>query len=172
MSAGEDKPGDARPAFSQKSAELAVAAFFLLLGAIVVWDSVRLGARWGDDGPQAGYFPFYIGVFVCLAAAVNFLQALVSRKHAGRSFVEVGQLKAVLSVLVPAFIYVGLIAWLGIYVASVLFIAFFMRWLGKYDWWKVAAVSVGNSVVFFLIFESWFKVPLPKGPLENWLGIG
>jgi hypothetical protein len=91
-------------------------------------------------------------------------------KEKDKTFVEVGQLKLVLAVLVPSALYVALIGWLGIYVASPLFIAFFMRWLGKYPWWKTAAVSVGNSVVFFLIFEVWFKIPLPKGPLENLLG--
>ena len=163
--------GEERPAFRQKGAEIVVAALFLLLGAIVVYDSVRLGARWGSDGPQAGYFPFYIALFVCIASAVNLVVALF-KKGDDRSFVEVGQLKLVLSVLVPSTVYVALIAWLGIYVASAIFVAFFMRWLGKYPWWKVAAVSIGNSVVFFLIFEMWFKVPLPKGFLENWLGIG
>ena len=163
--------GEGRPAFRQKSAEIVVAALFLLLGGIVIYDSVRLGARWGDDGPQAGYFPFYIALFVCLASAVNLVVALL-KKGEDRAFVEVGQLKLVLSVLVPSIIYVALIAWLGIYVASAIFVAFFMRWLGKYPWWKVAAVSIGNSVVFFLIFEMWFKVPLPKGPLENLLGVG
>ena len=54
---------------------------------------------------------------------------------------------------------------------SAIFVAFFMRWLGKYEWWKVAAVSIGNSVVFFLIFEIWFKVPLPKGVVERLLGL-
>ena len=86
-------------------------------------------------------------------------------------FVEVGQLKLVLSVLVPSIVFVGLVGWLGIYVAGAIFVAFFMRWLGKYAWWKVALVSIGNSVVFFLIFEIWFLVPLPKGPLEALLGI-
>ena len=163
--------GEGRPAFRQKSAEIVVAALFLLLGGIVIYDSVRLGARWGDDGPQAGYFPFYIALFVCLASAVNLVVALL-KKGEDRAFVEVGQLKLVLSVLVPSIIYVALIAWLGIYVASAIFVAFFMRWLGKYPWWQVAAVSIGNSVAFFLIFEMWFKVPLPKGPLENLLGVG
>ena len=143
-----------------------------MLGAIVVYDSVRLGARWGDDGPQAGYFPFYIGVLVCLSALVNFGVALFNRKDAGRDFVELDKLKLVLAVLVPASIYVAVIGWIGIYAASVVFIAFFMRWLGKYAWWNVAAVSIGTMVVFFLIFETWFKVPLPKGPLENLLGVG
>jgi len=166
MSAG----GGGRPAFGQKSAEIVVAALFLLLGAIVVYDSVRLGARWGSDGPQAGYFPFYIALFVCVASAVNLVVALV-KKGEDRAFVEVGQLKLVLSVLVPSFIYVALIAAMGIYVASAIFVAFFMRWLGKYPWWKVAAVSIGNSVAFFLIFEMWFKVPLPKGWFERLLGL-
>ena len=157
--------------FRQKSAEIAVAAVFFLLGAIVVYDSARLGARWAEDGPQPGYFPFYIGVIVCLSAAVNLVLALLNRRDRDRIFVEAGQLKLVLAVLVPTALYVALIGWTGIYLASALFIAFFMRWLGKYPWWKVAAVSIGNSVAFFVIFEVWFKVPLPKGPLETLLGL-
>ena len=138
----------------------------------MVYDSVRLGARWAEDGPQAGYFPFYVGLLVCLSAAVNFVMALVNRRDAARDFVELDKLKLVLAVLVPAAVYVAAIGWIGIYVASAVFIAFFMRWLGKYPWWKVAVVSVGTMVAFFLIFEVWFLVPLPKGPLENLLGVG
>ncbi len=172
----EDRGREA--AFSQRSAEVGVAALFFILGAVVVWDSFRLGAKWGSDGPEAGYFPFYVGLIVCLAALVNLFYGLASRKVAGKPFVERGQLKLVLSVLAPSFVYVLLIGgvgpWdgLGIYVASALFIAFFMRWLGNYAWWKVAAVSLGTMVGFYLIFEVWFLVPLPKGPLENLLGLG
>jgi putative tricarboxylic transport membrane protein len=160
---------DGRPALGVKGAEIALALFFLALGAIVVYDSARLGARWADDGPQTGYFPFYIGALICVASLANLIAA--TRAPQGRTFVEVGQLKLVLAVLVPSAIYVALIGWLGIYVASALFIAFFMRRLGHFAWWKTIAVSIGNSVVFFLIFEVWFKIPLPKGPLENLLGI-
>ena len=163
--------GGGRSAFSVRTAELVVAAFFIALGGIVIFDSLRLGASWAADGPQAGYFPFYLGVIICLASAVTFVQALLMRKEKNGSFVDVVALKAVLSVLIPAAIYVALIGWIGIYLASALFVAAFMRWLGKYPWWKVAAVSIGNSVVFFLIFERWFLVPLPKGALEDWLGL-
>ena len=151
---------------------MAVAAFFLLLGAIVVFDSWRLGARWAADGPQPGYFPFYVGLIICISSLINFVRALLIREEEQRHFVEVGQLKLVLSVLVPSSVYVGLVGWLGIYVPSILFIAFFMRWLGKYAWWKVALVSVGTSVFFYPVFEIWFQVPLPKGPVESLLGLG
>src|SRR6185295_1840126 len=150
---------DGRPAFGVKSAEIALALLFLALGAIVIYDSVRLGAKWADDGPQTGYFPFYIGLMICAASLANLIAALAISKERDKGFVEVGQLKLVLAVLVPSAIYVALIGWIGIYVASALFIAFFMRRLGDYGWWKTAAVSVGNSVVFFLIFEVWFKIP-------------
>lgn len=155
-----------KAAFSARSAEIVTAAGFLVLGAIVVYDSLRLGMGWKEDGPQAGYFPFYIGAIICVSSVINLIAAILAARKKNATFVEVGQLKLVLSVLLPTAVYVGLIGFIGIYVASALFVALFMRWLGKYTWWKVAAVSIGNSVVFFLIFEVWFKIPLPKGPLE------
>lgn len=163
---------DVRPAFRHKTAEFAVAGVFLLLGTIVIFDSVRMGARWGVDGPQPGYFPFYLGVLVCASSLINIALALRIRKEDNATFVEVGQLKLVLSVLVPSAIFVALIGWLGIYVSATLYVGFFMRWLGRYAWWTLAAVAVGNSTVFFLIFELWFRIPLPKGPLEALLGLG
>jgi hypothetical protein len=160
-----------RAAARQKSVEIAMAALFLALGALVIYDSVRLGATWGADGPKPGYFPFYVGLIMSAASAINLVRALLAGKDADKTFVEAQQLKAVLAVLVPASVYVALVGWIGIYVASTLFIGFFMRWLGKYAWWNVAAVSAGTMVAFFLVFETWFKVPLPKGPLERLLGL-
>src|SRR5215213_1658908 len=99
--------GEERAAFRQKPAELVMAAIFLALGAIVIYDSVDLGARWGDDGPQAGYFPFYIALLVCISALVNFISALTGERE--RIFVDRDKLRLVLAVLVPAAIYVGVI---------------------------------------------------------------
>ena len=161
-----------RAAFRHKSAEIAVAALFFAFGAIVIYDSVRLGAGWQEvHGPRPGYFPFYIGLLICIAALVNVTRALRVRPEQNKVFVRVGQLKLVLTVLIPTAIYAALVTWIGIYASSVLFIGFFMRWLGKYPWWKVVAVSVATVLVFFLIFEKWFLVPLPKGPLESLIGL-
>jgi putative tricarboxylic transport membrane protein len=170
---GPQGPGTGRAAFRQKSAEIAVAALFFLAGAIVIKDSVRLGFGWHEvHGPQPGYFPFYVGLIICICAVINLARALfVLRGTKNKPFVEREQLKLVLTVLVPTAIYAAAVAWTGIYAASVVFIAFFMRWLGKYAWWKVITVSLVTVVVFYVIFEIWFKVPLPKGPLESWVGL-
>ncbi len=170
MEAPEDKS-----AASLKAVDAITAVIIFAMGAVVIWDSRRLGATWGSDGPEAGYFPFYIGAILCLASVVNFIGAL--REKSAESFVGVESLKMILSVIVPTIVYVGLIGGvgpvpaLGIYVASAIFITLFMKWLGKYKWMITIAVAVGVPVVFFLLFEVWFKVPLPKGPLETALGL-
>jgi len=158
-------------AASVMAVEIGVAAVVFAFGALVLFDSYRLGASWGEDGPQAGYFPFYIGILVCVSSAAIFVRALRSVELAAESFVSREQLKMILTVLAPTVIYVALIAFLGFYVTSTLYIAYFMRHLGKYSWIKIVPVSVGVSIAFFLIFEIWFQVPLPKGPLEAALGL-
>ena len=156
-------------AASSKSVEIAVAVIILLFGAVVVFDSWRLGITWGDEGPKSGYFPFYIGLMICFSSLVTLFRA--SRSGNEESFVSRGQLKLVMSVLVPTTVYIGFIAFLGIYVASIIYIAFFMWWLGKYPWIKIVPVALGVNVALFLMFEIWFKVPLPKGPLETAFGL-
>ena len=164
--------GTDRAAASTRAVEIGVAAVILLFGLVVATDSYRLGARWGDDGPQPGYFPFYIGLLICISSATILLRALRNSALSGESFVSRGELKKILTVLVPTAVYVGVIAYLGFYVASTLYIAYFMWHLGKYSWIKIVPVALGVSVAFFLIFEVWFQVPLPKGPLEAALGLG
>jgi hypothetical protein len=160
-----------RSAASVKAVEIGVAALVFLFGAVVVFDSVRIGARWGEDGPQPGYFPFYVGLSICVASVTILVRALRDPALAAKSFVSRESLKKILTVLVPTVVYVALIKYLGFYVASTLYIAYFMWALGRYPWIKIVPVAAGVSVVFFLIFEVWFLVPLPKGPLEAALGL-
>lgn len=153
-----------RPGISIRSAEIVVALILLLLGGLVVFDSVRLGFRWVGDGPEAGYFPFYIGLFICIASLLTLGQVLFGKARGEhRMFVEWEQLKLVLSVLVPAGVFVFGIQMIGIYVAAAAYIAVFMVWLGKYNWIKSVLLGIAVSVVTFMMFEIWFKVPLFKG---------
>jgi putative tricarboxylic transport membrane protein len=172
MTEGPQGTEAGQAAFRLKSAELAVAALFFVFGAIVIYDSVRLGFGWQEvHGPRPGYFPFYIGLLICISATVNFVRALLIAPEKNKTFVQRGQLKLVLTVLIPTAIFAAAVTWIGIYTSAVLFIGFFMRWLGKYVWWKVVATSLITVVVFYVVFEIWFKVPLPKGIVERLLGL-
>jgi hypothetical protein len=155
---------------SIRAAEFVVAAALLALGAVVMWDSARVGSGWGSDGPKAGYFPFYIGLFIVVGCLVNMARAMRMGAPAEKLLFNRRQLRSVLAVLVPAIGFVALIPLIGIYVAAMIYIAFFMRWLGKFGWPLVAAVSLGVPLAAFATFELWFLVALPKGPVEDMLG--
>jgi putative tricarboxylic transport membrane protein len=159
------------PYVSTRWAELVVALLFVLGGLVVTADSLRVGISWGDDGPKAGYFPFYIGCLLAGAGALVAVQALRRWKSlAGDVFVTVDRLKPVLTVLVPTIVYVLLIATIGIYVASAIYITGFMIWQGKFRVMPALVAGLGVPIVIFLLFEVWFLIPLPKGPLEHLLG--
>lgn len=117
---------------------------------------------------KAGYFPLRVGAVLGICAIAVFVQALRSRSQ--EQFASWLQLKRVAQVLLPLTAYIAVIAPLGIYAASVLFITGFMVFAGRYPWWKAVALSGFTSVLLFYVFEIQFKVPLPKGPLEAWLG--
>lgn len=154
---------------THRSVEIGVAALTALFALIVMAGSVQAGIGWGAEGPKAGFFPFYVGLMILAASIINFGAAITQRPD-GELFAEWGQLGKVMAMLVPTAIYVALIPWIGIYVASIILIAVFMRWLGRYNWGMVAAVSLGVPLVTFFVFERWFLLPLPKGPIEAYLG--
>jgi putative tricarboxylic transport membrane protein len=156
-------------AASQKTVELITAGITGALAGIVIFDSYRLGNGWSSDGPQAGYFPFFIGAILLLASLYNVFTAL--KTDASKIFLEKGPAKLVMMILIPLGVYVLAVEYLGLYVASIIYIAIFMVWLGKYSYLMAAMVSIGVMALFFVTFEIWFKVPLLKGPLENLLGL-
>jgi hypothetical protein len=159
-----------RRGVSTKAVEIVVAALILLLGLVVIFDSRRVGAGWAEDGPQAGYFPFYIGIILSIASVWTLLRAQFSG-HAGAGvFVSRKKLRLVLSVFIPAMVYVLAIYFIGIYAASAVFIGAFMYWHGRFPWTRIVPVSLAVPASMFLLFEIWFLVPLPKGPLEALIG--
>jgi hypothetical protein len=152
-----------------RAADLATAAFLMALGGLVIFDAVRLGYDWGTDGPKSGFFPFWLAVAMVAACALIMLQSL--RRRAGATFVTREQLRPVLAVLVPATAMVAVMEVAGLYVASALYIAFYMRWVGRHRWLTIVVLALGIPITIFVIFERWFLVPMPKGPLEAWLGL-
>ena len=160
----------ARGANSTRRGELVIALRLVQPGAKVNVESLRVGITWAEDGPRAGYFPFYLGCLLTFAGLYVTVETLLRWKKIDTTFVTRERLKPVLLMLFPSIAFVVLIAWLGIYVASFLYIGAFMLWQGKYGWLPALGVSAGLPIVLFLVFEKWFLVPLPKGPIEHLLG--
>jgi hypothetical protein len=163
----EHSEGAASRGVSTYSVEVAVAVLVFALGLTVLIGSWKLGSKWTSDGPGPGYFPFYISLIMCVSGAGVAFQAL--RKRPEGNFADGQQLKQVLIVLLPAALYVLAVQLIGVYIASAIYIALFMTLLGKYSPVKSATAAVVIMVLFFALFEVWFKVPLFKGEF-NMLG--
>jgi hypothetical protein len=158
-------------AISTRTVELIVALAVVAIGLLVVYDSHRVGVGWADDGPRSGYFPNIIGWILVGAGAWIAGETMWGWKAlAGKVFVKREELKPVLLVLLPTIVYVGMIALIGIYFASAIYVGAFMRLQGKYRWPATLGVAVGVPAAIFALFELWFLVPLPKGPIEVLLG--
>ena len=168
MTPEAEEAASSRPRIARWTVELAVAAVLLALGVLMIVSNARVGAGWSDDGPRSGYFPLRMGVLLALCSVGITVQALRMPKDV--TFVRWDQLKPVLQVLGPMVVYVGLIQTLGMYVASALFVAAFMKVMGKYPVWKSVLTGVLSSGVLFWVFEIKFAVPMPKGPLEALFG--
>ena len=169
----EQKQTQERPRsawLTYQAAEVIVAVTIFLVGVVMMMDSYRIWLGWAVDGPKAGYFPFRTWAILSMASVVVFLRALFGSHRNYELFVSWDRFKQVLCVLIPTVFYVVVTQFIGIYVASALFIGGFMRAMAKFSWLKVILVSVGISVTLFWMFEIQFLVPLPKGPLESLFG--
>jgi hypothetical protein len=151
-----------------RAADLTTALVLMLVGGVVLYDALRLGIGWGTDGPRSGFFPFWLALIMVACCGAIAVRAL--GRDRTQSFATTSQLGSVGRVLAPAVGLVVAMQWLGLYVASALYIAVYMRWIGGHRWVTVTALALGIPLVTFLVFEKWFLVPMPKGPLEAWLG--
>jgi putative tricarboxylic transport membrane protein len=169
----EQKQTQERPRsgwLTYQAAEVIVAVAIFLVGVVMMMDSYRIGIGWAPEGPQAGYFPFRTGAIISISSVVVFLRAFFGKNRNHELFVSWDRFKQVLSVLIPTVLYVLVTQFVGIYVASAVFIGGFMRAMAGFSWLKVILVSVGISAALFYMFEIQFMVPLPKGPLESLFG--
>lgn len=151
-----------------KRADVLTALLLLGVGLLVVGEGWRLGIGWGTDGPGSGFFPFYLGLGLAVCSVANLFRVRAISRD--RRFLAPGKLTPVAKVVLPAAAMVALTHVLGLYLSAALYLGFYMRWIGRHGWLLIVALSVGIPFATFLVFEKWFLVPLPKGPLEAWLG--
>lgn len=154
---------------SQRNVEIGLAALILLFGLIIVGGALKAGIGWGFDGPRAGFFPFYVGLLVIIAAAITLYQ-VISDTGSKKIFADWDQLRQVLSVALPTLAYIIMIAFLGIYISSAALIAYFMLVISSFGYLRTALIAILVPIMTFIVFEKWFLVALPKGPIERMLG--
>jgi putative tricarboxylic transport membrane protein len=153
-----------------RAADVTVSLLLLVLAAVLGFDNWRTGIAWDSTGPEAGYFPFYLSVILGGASLYGLVTAFLSRKEASETFVTRAQLRRVMAVFVPTLLFCLATQFLGLYVASFLLIAAFMRMVGRIALWKSLLTAFLFTAIMFLTFDIAFDVIMPKGPLEAAFG--
>lgn len=155
-----------------RKAEIVTSLILLIISALVIYEALRLGFGWGLEGPQPGFFIFWLGLGLGICCVVTVLGVLFDRTIlAGHDFIAKKSLPVVLKVFFPMAGAILLMEFVGFYIASALYLAFFMRWVGRFSWGMVLLVGFLFAFSHYLLFEKWFLVPLPKGFLEPYIGL-
>src|SRR5437016_6057653 len=113
-----DAPSASSPAVA-RTLSVNIIVYLILIGiaALLGYDNWRTGMGWASDGPQAGYFPFYLSIILCTASLYGLASILIARAPPNDVFVTRDQLRRVLQVFVPTLLFCLFIQWLGLYVA-------------------------------------------------------
>jgi putative tricarboxylic transport membrane protein len=151
-------------------AEIVVSLLLVALAVLLGFDNWRTGIGWDATGPQAGYFPFYLSVILGLASLYGLVTTFLARKEASETFATRAQLRRVMAVFIPTLLFCLATQFLGMYVASFLLIAIFMRMVGKIAIWKSLLTAFLFTAIMFVTFDIAFDVIMPKGPLEAAFG--
>lgn len=150
--------------------EIIVSLLLLALAVTLGYDNWRTGISWDSTGPEPGYFPFYLSVILAGGSLYGLIAASLSRRKAPETFVTRAQLRRVMAVFIPTFLFCLVTQFLGLYVASFLLIAGFMRVIGKIALWKSLVTAFVFTAIMFVTFDVAFDVIMPKGPLEAAFG--
>lgn len=153
---------------SMRTADIVVAALLLALGGLVIGSAVGMGIGWGSDGPESGFVPFWLALILIFCCAAIIVRAI--RRASEQRFATREQFGRMLKVLLPATAMILSVPFIGLYAASAIYAGLYMRLVGRHSWVFSVALPIAFAVAVFLVFEKWFLVPLPKGPIEAWLG--
>jgi hypothetical protein len=155
-----------------RKAEVFTSIIFLAISALIIYEALRLGFGWGLEGPRPGFFIFWLGLGMGICCLVTVLRiSFDSTLFYGVEFIAKKSLPEILKVFLPMVGAISIMEFLGFYIASALYLGFFMRWLGRFSWGTVLLVAFLFAFSHYLIFEKWFLVPLPKGLLEPYIGL-
>src|SRR5512139_634348 len=148
-----------------RRADIYVGLFLMAIGLLVLGDAIRLGFGWGLSGPEAGFFPFYMGLGIIICTFFIVLRGIkiLRKEGTGKSLIKKGGLTQILWVLVPAAGMVLLSELIGLHLATVLYLAFYMGVVGKMNWGKVTLISILVPLVIYIVFDKVFLIPLPEG---------
>ena len=140
---------------SGRSLEAATALITGAFGAAVIVSSLDNGIGWSTAGVESGTFPLIVGLVILAGSLFNLVQGWL---HARAVILGRDELRRLVTLFVPAAVFVGVIPLIGMYVAAALYIFGAIAWNKRGSWLLAAAAAIGAALALYLTFEKTFQI--------------
>jgi putative tricarboxylic transport membrane protein len=153
-----------------RTAEFLMAIALALLSVAFMVKSTELNIGWVPErGPGAGAWPFWLSAGMLAASLATLFRWFKGVTPESRS-TEVFMSRAAVSIVGTAIaaltaLLIG-VQTIGIYFSLILFLAFFIRIVGRHSWLTTLGIALLTPVFMFCLFEWALTIPLPKGISE------
>ena len=174
VASGMRRPGrNGAGSMTVRQAEFLMAIATMLMSLGLMWSSTDgLAIGWvSEKGPGSGFWPFWLSLGMLLCSILTLIRWALRLTPESRSnepymsrnaVIVVGtSVGALLALLIGTHL-------IGIYLALVGFLLFYLKVFGHHSWSTTIMLSGGGPVFIFALFEWGLKIPLPKAVTEEW----
>lgn len=140
--------------------------FWMVVALGICFGSLRLGLG-HLHRPGPGFFSFLAGSALCILSVSLFLRSCKARGSSGERKGALlpglhGTLKIVYVIIALVLYAIGM-NYIGFFFATILFLGFLLRGIGRQRWSTVGIISILGALTCWLVFRYWLDVQLPGG---------
>ena len=164
-----------------RRAEILTATVLGLFSIYLLWKSGE-PAGWNPDagrfdnvafivgeGPGSGFWPFWLAAIMlvcCLCIGWNGYRRRTAPSRSQKPFLDRFALRMLLTVGGGLVAFLALVHVVGFYFAILLFMFYYLRFLGRHALLPSVVIAVAVPVVGFFFFDVAMRIILPKGYAE------
>ena len=122
-----------------------------------------------QKGPGSGAFPFWLSLIMLLCCLAIFWRGWTGKTpqaRSGEQFMDRHTLRIVAITISAIFLMLLGTHFIGAYASILLFLLFYIRFVGKHGWTATLLISVISPIAMFFFFEGVMRIIFPKGITE------
>jgi hypothetical protein len=161
-----------------RRAEIITAGLLALLSIYFMWKSAELNVGYiKGEGPGGGAWPFWLSAIMLVCTgfiAYNWYRQTSPPSQSQEPMLDSYGKRMLLLVGGGIVGFVALVSIISMYGAMLVFLVYYLRFLGRHSWRLTLILSIFIPSVFFIFFEALMRITLPKGmkflePVFNYL---
>lgn len=147
--------------------EFITAGILAVLSIYMMWKSTELNVGYiTGEGPGGGAWPFWLSAIMLVCTGLIVLNAVRRTSPPSQStepVLDAEGRKMLLQVFGGIFVFVALVGIISMYGAMLVFLFYYLWFLGRHSLKLSLTISILTPIVFFFFFEGLMRVTLPKG---------